>query len=214
MPDPRLARPTWRGRTNVDALTIACIEHAEEIGGHEFTVTQGSYQSGGGDPLSAGTHDLGGVVDLRWCGHGYCILALRQAGMAAWHRTPAQGPWPDHIHAVVIGHPDLADSALRQVGAYLDGRNGLANNGPDDGPRPNPIARPVWPWPQEDDMTPDQASLLEQIAADTKATRTDVAALKRQGAKVREKVTRLIEKGNATRADLQQLLAAIDNPED
>lgn len=147
MPDTRLARPSWRGRTNVDALTIACIEHAEQIGGHQFVITQGSYQSGGGDENSAGTHDRGGVVDLRWCGHGDCILALRKAGMAAWHRTPRQGPWPDHIHAVVVGHPLLAESAERQVRAYLDGRNGLASNGPDDGPRLSPIPRPVWPWP-------------------------------------------------------------------
>lgn len=154
MTDPRLARPTWRGRSNVDALTIACVERAENLGGHEFTVTQGSYQAGGGDPLSGSTHDLGGVVDLRWCGHGACIRALRRAGMAAWHRTPAQGPWPDHTHAVVIGHPLLAASAANQVAAYLNGRNGLANNGPDDGPRLDPIPRPVWPWPEEDDDMP------------------------------------------------------------
>lgn len=147
MADSRLARPSWRGRTNVDALTIACIEHAEKISGHRFIVTQGSYQSGGGDENSAGTHDRGGVVDLRWCGHGECILALRKAGMAAWHRTPRQGPWPDHIHAVVIDHPLLADSAERQVISYLHRGNGLANNGADDGPRLSPIPRPVWPYP-------------------------------------------------------------------
>lgn len=147
MTDARLARPSWRGRANVDALTISCIERAEKMSGHEFVVTQGSYQSGHGDENSAGTHDLGGVVDLRWCGHGDCILALRNAGMAAWHRTPRQGPWPDHIHAVVIDHPRLAPAAERQVISYLHGGNGLANNGADDGPRPDPIRRPVWPWP-------------------------------------------------------------------
>ena len=146
MSDPRLARPSWRGRTNVDALTIAAIERAESIGGHEFVVTQGSYQSGRGDVNSAGTHDMGGVVDLRWCGHIACIKALRQAGFAAWHRTPRQGPWVHHIHAVVIGHPFLAASASTQVVAYKAGRNGLRSNGVDDGPRvaANP---PVFPWP-------------------------------------------------------------------
>lgn len=147
MTDPRLVRPQWRGRGNVDALTIACIEHAEHIGGHQFTVSQGSYQGGRGDINSAGTHDGGGVVDLRWCGHVGCVRALRRAGMAAWHRTPAQGPWPDHIHAVVIGHPRLAPSAARQVVAYIEGRNGLASSGKDDGPRLPEIERPVWPWP-------------------------------------------------------------------
>ena len=152
--DPRLARPEWRGRTNVDALTIACIEHAEQIAllrtpqlAHQFVVTQGSYQAGHGDPKSAGTHDLGGVVDLRWCGHVTCIRALREAGFAAWHRTPPQGDWPDHIHAVVIGHPMLANVAEEQVDDYLIGRNGLAHSGLDDGPRLSPIPRPVWPWP-------------------------------------------------------------------
>src|SRR5690606_18573494 len=111
MSDPRLARPLWRGRTNVDALTIACIEAAEKIGGHEFIVTQGSYQSS--VAASAGTHDRGGAVDLRWCGHDKCVRALRLAGMAAWHRNPSQGPWPHHVHAVVIGHPSLAPSAAR-----------------------------------------------------------------------------------------------------
>lgn len=154
MTDARLARPMWRGRTNVDALTVACIEHAEQIVrqdrpdiAHPFFVTQGSYQAGAGDPKSAGTHDRGGVVDLRWCGHTYCLRALRMAGMAAWHRTPKQGPWPDHIHAVVIGHPLLANLADEQVDDYLVGRNGLAHSAPDDGPRLSPIPRPVWPWP-------------------------------------------------------------------
>ena len=146
MPDARLARPSWRGRTNVDALTIACIEHAERLAGHQFIITQGSYQSGHGDINSAGTHDLGGVVDLRWCGHDRCIRALRLAGLSAtWHRTPSQGPWPDHTHAVVRNHPLQAASAHRQTLSVLDGRDGLASNGPDDGPRLDPFPFPVWP---------------------------------------------------------------------
>lgn len=176
MADPRLARPLWRDRTNVDALTIACIEHAEAIMvrehpqiAHLFDVTQGSYQAGAGDPNSAGTHDEGGVVDTAWCGHLECIRALRKAGMFASHRTPEQGPWPHHIHAVVVGHPLLAPLAEQQATAYLDGFNGLGHlgrGGPDDGPRITPIPRPVWPWPREDwfDMA-DKADLDAAIAA-------------------------------------------------
>ncbi len=173
MTDPRLARPLWRGRTNVDAMTIACVEHAESIGGHEFLVTQGSYQAGAGDPNSAGIHDMGGAVDLHWCGHTRCVKALREAGMAAWHRTPAQGPWSAHVHAVVIDHPLLAPSAIRQVLRYLAGRNGLANDATDDGPRLNPIPRPVWPWPpQEEDMFSDgDRKLLDGIAKDAEKAR-------------------------------------------
>lgn len=146
MSDPRLARPLWRGRTNVDALTIAAVERAESIGGHQFQVTQGSYQNT--VAASAGTHDGGGAVDLAWCGHVGCVRALRVAGMAAWHRRPSQGPWRDHIHAVVVDHPSLSGSAGRQVVAYRAGRNGLANNGVDDGPRVGQIKPPVFPWPK------------------------------------------------------------------
>jgi hypothetical protein len=174
MSDPKLARPSWRGRENVDALTIACIERAEIIGGHEFTVTQGSYQSGGGDINSAGTHDLGGVVDLRWCGHDDCLRALRLAGMAAWHRTPAQGPWVDHIHAVVVGHPRLALSAERQVNAYLTRRDGLKANGPDDGPWLSPIPEPVWPWPPVVDRAAEVRPDLNDAMAATKRAEAKV----------------------------------------
>ena len=176
MADPRLARPSWRGRTNVDALTIACIEHAEQIVrderpaiAHVFYVTQGSYQSGGGDVNSAGTHDLGGVVDLRWCGHDFCIEALRRAGMTAtWHRTPEQGPWPHHVHAVVRDHPYQADSAKRQTASVLRGGNGLAYERPDDGPQLRPYPMPVWPWPQEDDMpSPEETKrIVDQAIAE------------------------------------------------
>lgn len=148
----KLDRPSWRGRANVDALTIACIERAESMMrakhpkiAHTFRVTQGSYQNT--VKASAGTHDGGGAVDLSWCGHDQCIRALREAGMAAWHRTPEQGPWSHHIHAVVVGHPRLAPSAARQISAYLNRRNGLANNRADDGPQLTPIPVPVWPWP-------------------------------------------------------------------
>lgn len=156
MPDPRLARPSWRGRTNVDALTIACIEHAERIMAerhpaiaHEFYVTQGSYQGDSGDPDSGTTHRLGGGVDLRWCGHRECYRALRDAGMFIWHRYPWQGDWPDHFHGAPIGHPYMDYRLAAQEASYLAGGDGLG--GTDDGPRPNPIPRPVWP-PEGDDM--------------------------------------------------------------
>lgn len=178
MTDPRLARPLWRGRTNVDAYTIAWVEHAEAIVrdehpdiAHDFVCTQGSYQGGAGDPNSGDTHALGGPVDLRWCGHEVCLLALRRAGGFVWLRTPDQGPWPHHIHGGPIGHPYMDPSAERQEIAYLARRNGLKNNGPDDGPRLDPIPRPVWPYPQEDIVTPED---IQKIAAET--TRQMLAA--------------------------------------
>lgn len=159
--DPRLVRPLWRGRTNLDALTIAALEYAEQLAGHEFTVTQGSYQAGAGDPNSAGTHDRGGVADLRWTGRVADVRALRRAGFAAWHRNPDQGPWPHHVHAVLIGHPYLAPAAARQVDAYMAGRDGLASNGPDDGPRLDPI--PVFEWREDDMFTDKDRDRLERV---------------------------------------------------
>ena len=38
--------------------------------------------------------------------------------------SPAQGPWPSHIHAVLINNTQAAASA-RQVVAYEGGLNGL-----------------------------------------------------------------------------------------
>lgn len=171
MADPRLARPLWRGRTNVDAFTIAWIEHAEAIVherwpkiAHPLSITQGGYQGDGGDPDSAGTHAKGGGTDFTWCGHPECLLALRLAGGFAWHRTPAQGDWADHIHGAPIGHPLMAPALARQEISYRSRRNGLKNNGPDDGPRLDPIPRPVWPWPEEDIVTPDD---IKKIATET-----------------------------------------------
>lgn len=163
MTDPRLTRPKWRNRTNVDAYTIAWIEHAEHLVrerapkiAHQFVVTKGSYQPAGGTTTSGTTHDRGGAVDLDWCGHWVCYEALRDAGGFVWHRTPAQGPWRDHFHGAPIGHPDMSPSLERQQTAYFNRRDGLKNNGPDDGPRLDPIPGPVWPWPQEEDMTLDE----------------------------------------------------------
>ena len=63
------------------------------------------------------------------------VTALREVGFAAWLRTPAQGDWPLHIHAIAISDTDLSAPAQNQVGDYYEGRNGLANDLPDDGPQ-------------------------------------------------------------------------------
>lgn len=169
MSDPRLDRPLFRGRTNVDAYTIAWILHAEAIVrerwpklAHELQITKGGYQPAA-DKDSADTHTRGGATDFVWC-HPECLRALRAAGGFAWHRTPAQGDWAHHIHGAPLGHPDMAPGLARQEAGYLAGRNGLANNGPDDGPRLNPIPRPTWPWPEEDTVNADD---IKAIAAET-----------------------------------------------
>ncbi len=205
MSDPRLARPLWRGRTNVDALTIAALERAEKIGGHQFTVTQGSYQSTVAQ--SAGTHDRGGAVDLSWCGHDRCIKALRQAGFAAWHRNPSQGNWPHHIHAVVVDHPDLAPSAARQVTAYRAGRNGLANNGPDDGPRLNPI--PVHVWEDIDMAAADD--IIKRIDALSAQSRQETVEIKKRLDTTRKVLRLVVTKGvQALDENDRKILAELD----
>ncbi len=107
-------------------------------------LTQGSYSSGVSQ--SAGTHDGGGAADLsvgHLCGrsHGTVVRALRTVGFAAWYRTPSQGDWPTHIHAIAISDPDLSSGAQAQVGDYFRGRNGLASHAPDDGPK---VAKRTW----------------------------------------------------------------------
>lgn len=125
-PRPRpYERTTHDGRT-VDWHTKLALEKAERILGYPLSITQGSYNAGTVS-ASAGTHDGGGVVDLKAWDWPNKVRALRLSGFAAWYRDPAEGPWPAHIHAVLAGHPRLAPSAARQVTAFHQGRNGLAN---------------------------------------------------------------------------------------
>ncbi|MET0492821.1 MAG: peptidoglycan-binding domain-containing protein [Actinoplanes sp.] len=123
----------------INDRTLAMLRAAQVRSGVTFVVEQGSY-SPGTDPTSAGTHDGGGALDLDAEGltaakRTAAVTALRQVGFAAWLRTPSQGDWPLHIHAVAISDTDLSAPAQKQVGAYYEGRNGLANNAADDGPR-------------------------------------------------------------------------------
>lgn len=135
-------RTTYDGNT-VDWLTRAALEATAKRLGYALTVTQGSYNAGGVS-ASAGTHDGGGVVDLAAWDHVDKVRELRRTGFAAWYRPAIPGLWPAHIHAVLMGNRKLAPSARRQVDAYLAGRNGLANNGPDNGPRRFTRHRFTW----------------------------------------------------------------------
>lgn len=149
MPKPAAyTRTTWRGVT-LNHRTVAMLEWAEEQAGVRLTPSQGSYNKGGVG-ASAGTHDGGGAVDLSTTGLSRddelkVIKALRQAGFAAWRRNPIPNLWGEHIHAIAIGDRDLAPAAANQVTAYRNGRNGLADNGPDNAAfRPDPI--PVFDY--------------------------------------------------------------------
>ncbi|MET8359592.1 peptidoglycan-binding domain-containing protein [Micromonospora sp. NPDC005171] len=131
----------------VNARTQAMLAEAQRLLGYPLVLDQGSYNPGG-DPTSAGTHDGGGVVDIAVTGmtaarRTAVARALRQVGFAAWVRNPNQGDWPWHIHAAAINDTDLSSQAQHQVGDYYLGMNGLANQGPDDGPQ-----IPIKTWEQ------------------------------------------------------------------
>ena len=131
------ARIVWRGK-QFNKRTVAMIEAAEKLYKSKFAILQGSYNKGGVTE-SAGTHDGGGAVDIDVASKSPAqrqavVKAMRQVGFAAWLRTPAQGDWPFHVHAIAVGDKDLSRGAAHQGAEYRRGRNGLANRGKDDGP--------------------------------------------------------------------------------
>lgn len=100
---------------------------------NSIDIFQFCYNSGG-VAASAGTHDGGGALDVAqfsWAAQ----KIWRQAGWAFWHRRPIAGLWGAHGHGIVVGCPHASWGAKNQVSSYRNGRNGLANNGSDDGPR-------------------------------------------------------------------------------
>lgn len=130
-------RTTYTGLT-VNERTRRMLAAADAAVPFALVLSQGSYNPGG-DPTSAGTHDGGGVVDLsvdrltslqRW----QAVKALRTVGFAAWLRTPNQGDWPAHIHAVAIGDTAVSAVARNQVADHYVGRNGLASHLADNTP--------------------------------------------------------------------------------
>jgi hypothetical protein len=127
----------------MNSRTKAMLVAAEGLLGRQLDVIQGSYNPGG-DPTSAGTHDGGGVIDVSVDGmtsqtRTTIARNLRRVGFAAWVRTPSQGDWGYHIHAVALADPDQSSQAQHQSGDYYLGLNGLADRGPDDGPAVTPI---------------------------------------------------------------------------
>jgi hypothetical protein len=108
------------------------LDELQALCGFPITVTQGSPSTS--DPTSAGTHAGQGVFDAVGADLDVMVVNGRKIGFAIWHRTPAQG-FPPHVHGVAVGEPLLSSQAATQVQAYFAGRNGLASNAPDDGPR-------------------------------------------------------------------------------
>ena len=129
------------------------------------------YQLIGGAAASAGTHSKGGAYDLAQVSPE-AILVARQMGAAAWHRPKN---WDhaggiEHQHGVLNGCPHNGP-ARYQLAALAAGRNGLANNYPDTGPRimPLPTWRQgiAWAWEQAKPQRP--AGIQATIDAAKKA---------------------------------------------
>ncbi len=136
-PVDEYTRVTVEGQT-ISQRTYGMLEVAQALyggAGNLLWVTQGSYSDG--VDASFGTHAGGGAVDLSirhpqtgeflYDETGRMVQALRQAGFAAWYRTPNQGFTP-HIHAIAIGDGELSEAARAQLTGeqgYFRGRNGL-----------------------------------------------------------------------------------------
>jgi hypothetical protein len=137
-------RTTYTGKT-VNQRTKTMMIQASRFYGSRLSLSQGSYNPGG-VAASAGTHDGGGTIDVNISGMSHAqiiraVMSMRQAGFAAWYRTPDQGFSP-HIHAVAIGDREASAQAKAQIKDYFNGKNGLASHAADN------MARP-WPaWAQ------------------------------------------------------------------
>jgi hypothetical protein len=152
-------RVTLEGADFDERTAYMLLEVRHRLDGIPFTWSQGSYSTSVG--ASGGTHSGGGAVDIRLAGlEQYATLyetTMRSVGFAAWHRTAIPGVWPEHVHAIAIGCPDMSAAAAAQIDDYRRGLNGLAGHGPDTGsrdyvnvtwetydPPAESIARAVW----------------------------------------------------------------------
>ena len=102
-------------------------------------ISQGCY-SAGAVAASAGTHDGGGVLDLKdWTPYRADADVLFTAcGWLDFYRPYGvlYAKSPAHHHVVLNGCPHLASGADAQRIDALNGLNGLAGKGKDSGPRP------------------------------------------------------------------------------
>lgn len=99
-------------------------------------IYQGGYNAGG-VAASAGTHDGGGALDVRWslCSDA-AVRIFRRCGIAYWPRPTMK---PPHGHGIWIGCPHVSSGAAAQVAQYRAGLNGLAGRGRDTYPRPGVV---------------------------------------------------------------------------
>ena len=167
---------------------------------------------------SGGTHATGGASDFWPNGDiGVAVWVARQMGAdATWYRPYN---WDGdggsaHIHSVLTNCPHNSP-ARYQIDAVRAGLNGLANHGPDTGPRP--LSGRTWQegiaWAQalEDDMTPQQEATLNRVAsdvADLKARVNEIAGnVAKRDAALRTEMRKRLK---ATDAEIDEVLAAVE----
>jgi len=141
-----MAHPVWHGYTACDCIVASgpLVEKRFREAGlivQDFSglVSQGCY-SNGAVAASAGTHDGGGVLDLKdWTPYRADTDALFTAcGWIDFYRPYGilYAKSPAHHHVVVNGCPHLSYAAQRQLTDAKAGLNGLAGKGKDSGPLP------------------------------------------------------------------------------
>lgn len=166
---------TWRGVT-LDPTTRDLLVELARISGDIYVEPIPGYGSYRNNDASGGTDTGGGHCDLdlegRTDAEARTLETLaRSLGAVAYFR-PRVSPtgyvygWQRHLHIIRRDCADLSQAARDQVVDYDEGRNGLANNGPDTGSR----AYVGMTWARyleqkENTMTPEQEKrLLDAIA--------------------------------------------------
>lgn len=135
----------------MDEKTKAFVQAMEAKLGYPLTIVQGCYNAGG-VAASAGTHDLGGVIDLVPWDFENKVKAARELGAFAWHRPPIPKVWGEHIHLGIRNQGNLASVAQRQQDDYdgKPGRDGLASHAIDPNKfHPDPPVTFAFPPPQK-----------------------------------------------------------------
>lgn len=143
----------WVSGEQLDSYTAQAVAQTKAIykvlgGTGSVTIAQGSYNAGG-VAASAGTHDGGGAVDFSLTvknSKNWQILqkAARMCMFAAWHRTPDQGPWGDHVHSILIGNTKASAGAKAQVTDYYAHKSGLVGHRPDPTWHPSVLFKSKW----------------------------------------------------------------------
>lgn len=187
MTEPRAQdKVVFRGQ-KMDRKTEAFLRSMESALGYELTVVQGCYSNA--VSASGGTHAGGGVFDLAPYDWENKVHVGRELGAAIWHRRPAEGPWGEHIHGVIIGSGQLSDAAAEQVVQYRNRQNGLANHGPDTfayHPDVPPFSYAVWLANQLD---PAKAlRKIKGLKAKRKALLEAISAAKAKRRRLKQKI--------------------------